>query len=457
MKQRLIKIFLFALPISASNLVNMLSSFIAMVFLAQISIKYVAAVSLSAALYYCFLTILTTSTYATSILISHEIGKTHDSHTSSIATVYSTGLLANLILIIPASVLLWHGDWLLTITGQDKLLSALTIPYFHYGALSLFPTLISTVNTQFFIGIGKPRISLFIAILRLITTVFFSYCLILGKFSMPKLGTGGITAAIALGQLFICIITFALLWLSPYFKPYHLFKHFLRTNKQMLMKFYRIGLPIGIQFGGELLAIAVITMMLGHLGVNALAATQIVSQFGMFLIMIMLGIVQALSVLTSASFGQRNFRLIRQDLFTSIVLLSSIYIAAGILVVVFYQPLLSLFFNIHDPSKADLLFLTLALMAIRWTNLWIDGLRNLFSATLRGVHLSAYPMQVGLACLWLISLPMSYIGGFIYPGHAIGLTIGFSGGFITASIILWLKIQNLTHQFINKNEQLAQQ
>ena len=59
------------------------------------------------------------------------------------------------------------------------------------------------INGQLLIGLGMPNISFIFSIIRLFLNVAVSYCLILGKFSLPKLGIAGITASAFFVQIVI--------------------------------------------------------------------------------------------------------------------------------------------------------------------------------------------------------------------------------------------------------------
>ncbi len=85
--------------------------------------------------------------------------------------------------------------------------------------------------------------------------------------------------------------------------------------------------------------------------------------------------------------------------------------------------------------------LAIYFFAIATVVLFIDGVRNILSGALRGLHDSNSPMKIGVSCLWLISLPVCYLVGFVLHGGPVGLRIGFGSGFIVACILLYLRLR----------------
>lgn len=441
MNNRLKKIAYFSLPVCANNLINILGTIIGVIFVAHLGVTEIAAMSMASSLYIALLTIATTTSYATSIMVGHANSKLDEGQgNSDVARIFKSANIAVMMLSLPVSMVLWHGDTLLSWAGQPESLTKLTQSYFHFAALSLFPTNLSMVNGQLCIGLGKPNISFVFSIIRLVLTCIVSYGLILGKLSMPKLGITGVTATVFFVQIFVCLLTYAFFKVSPSFKKLNLFNRKNFFHLKSIGEFYRLGLPIGVQFGGELAAIFVNTMMLGHLGVNALAASQVASQYGLLLIMIVLGVSQTLSVFTSINHASNNQVQIKQDTVLGIQLLTMVFVGLGVIFFVSYKPLISVYFDINAVKNHELFHLTLVLLILRWFTLYVDGLRNLLSGVLRGMKQSHYPMQIGLYCLWLISIPCAYLGGFVLHAGVVGLAIGFMSGFVVATIVLWLRL-----------------
>ncbi|MCW8449917.1 MATE family efflux transporter [Legionella quinlivanii] len=443
MDHRLKKIALFSLPVSANNLINILGNIIGVILVAQLGIKEIAAVNISTSLYIVLLTITSTCTYATSILTGIEVAKAESGQDSSHARVFQSSIIAIILFSLPIAVIMWHGSNLLELAGQPGTLTQLTVPYFHFASLAIFAINLGMVNSQFCIGLKKPKISLYFSLLRLLLISILSYGLILGHMGLPKLGIAGIPASAFYAQSIVCLLMYAYFMVSLDFKRLNLFKHFKQLTLSSLIRFYKLGVPIGVQFGGELAAIFVNTMMIGYFGTDALAASQVSIQYGLLLIMIFLGLSQTLSVFTSINYQENQVQTIKKDCLAAVKLHSILFLGLGVLFAIAYRPLISLYFDVNLVENYYLLNLTLIITAIRWFILYFDGLRSLFAGVLRGLGHSAYPMKIGLFCLWFISNLCSYLIGFVLNGGIIGLCIGFSSGFVVASLLLWLRLNSL--------------
>jgi Na+-driven multidrug efflux pump len=103
--------------------------------------------------------------------------------------------------------------------------------------------------------------------------------------------------------------------------------------------------------------------------------------------------------------------------------------------------LINLYVDVDNPLNQNMVHLAIYFFAIAAIALSLDGLRNMLAGALRGVHDSKAPMQIGIICLWFISLPVCYLVAFTFKGGPVGLQIGFASGFIVASILLWRRMQ----------------
>jgi len=432
------KINAFALPISASGIINMLSSFIAMMMIAQLGEVQLAAAALAVPTFITIMTITATMFFAVGILISHHKGK--ENHPYEIGLVVKNGFWLACFLWIPSALILWHIDKLLLVLGQEPKLVALTHNYFHFTALGMLPLMIVCVLTQFYLGVGNSRFSLIISIISLPITVITSYGFILGHFGLPKLGLAGGACAYLITQSVLLVVVVFIMYLRKSVHQYGIFNKPFMPKYSICKSIFDLGMPVGIQFGTEIAAFTFSTYLLGYFGVVALASSQIVNQYFMLVLMVTLGLAQALTLFISQAYAKHDAKLINQYLYASLLTLIVYALVATLFFILFPAALIKFFIgkNTIDPA---LLHLTKIFFEISCVVMFIDGARHLLSGALRGFHDSQAPMRIGIIAMWLVSLPCCYLVGFTLNGGPIGLRIGFVTGFIFASLMLWLRIR----------------
>jgi MATE family multidrug resistance protein len=445
MFKNIYKVLSFAFPISTGALLNMLSSFIAMLMVAKLGKLELAAGALAVSTFIVMMTVVATIFYALGILISHHKG--NENAEMAISALVRNGFWLAIILAIPTALCLANADKLLLFFGQDLQLVLITQDYFFYAGLSMFPILIGGVITQFYSGIGNPKFTLLFSLISLPIMILLSYGFVLGNFGLPSLGLGGVACSSFITQSLLCLGVIAYMCASQKIRAYSIFtgKGRFWPNWSLCKSILVLGLPIGIQFGGEIAAMAGLTYLMGFFGVIALAATQIVSQYSMLFVMVTLGLSQALSILISQAKNKQDYSLIKGYIISAILILVLFLIITYTLFFLNPEALVNLYINdinnVDNIENNELTNLTITLFSISAIIVLFDGIRNLLSGGLRGLRDSKAPMIVGIVCLWGISLPMAYVTAFTFEGGPVGLRTGFISGFVIAAVLLWLRIQ----------------
>lgn len=438
------KVIAFALPISAGAVVNMISGFIAMMMVASLGKEQLAAGALAIPTFITMMTVTATIFYAVGILISHQRGQNKTQ--IEIGLIVKNGFFLALFMAFPAALILWYIDQFLLIIGQDPQLVNYARGYFHFAAMNMVPMLINAVISQFYAGTGKPHFTLWIALVSFPLTILIAYSLILGHFGLPAFGLSGITCASFIVQSMMMVFILAMMfWREKTgITSYQLFNKIFHLNWSICKSIFTLGMPIGIQFGGELAAMTAASYLMGYFGASALAASQIVSQYTMLVVILIIGLTQALSILISEAYGRSDIYLVKKYLNASIVILILCCSIVSILFLGFPKVLIQ-FYMSQENSDVRLEYLSVIFFAISACLIFIDGIRHLLSGALRGLHDSRGPMRIGVIAMWLVSLPMSYLIGIICHGGPIGLRIGFVSGFILAAILLFMRIRQKLH------------
>ena len=420
----------YAMPISATNLLGVIPTFFITMMLGKLGKPELAAFSIANISYITLRAFTVASLYSVSILI----GKFHASGDKEmVANTLVSGFWLCLILGLPATLILWHGSQILSLLNQPPEVVALTVNFFHYAAFTIVPTMLCAAMGQFYNGIGKPLMSTIFSFVNLPLVIAISYTLILGPANM---GLAGSSCAFLIAQLIVLVM--AVIYMRFSFAWQYLFLNPVKVYEWKLIKqVYTIGIHIGLQFLGELGAITASTYLMGYLGIIALASAQIVSQYTIFIVMLTMGIAQALSILTAASRGRGHQHLIEPYLRAAFILVIIVFALFAAMVFIMPLQLMALFINVHDPNNTGLIHLTYWLLVLSIPILFIDAIRNLLTNVLRGMENSKFPMLIGIVGLWFIGIPACYIFGIVLHYGPIGLRIGFGSGFIVAAAILW--------------------
>jgi MATE family multidrug resistance protein len=432
------QVILFALPISAGGLVNAIASFVSMMMVAVVGKEQLAAGSLANTTFMTVMTVTATVFYSVGILIS--LGRSQNKSPAEIGLIVKNSFCLAIFFAVPAGLGLWYADKLLLFFRQDPQLVTLTRDYFHFAAINMFPMLGCCVIGQFYAGIGKPRFTLLISLISLPLTIILAYGFVLGHFGFPKLGLSGVTSASLIVQTLVMVGVLLIMYFRENIKAYGLFNKPFLPRWLICKSIFTLGMPIGIQFGGEFVAITMAAYLMGHFGVTALAASQISGQYYMLIIILLIGLTQALSILVSEAYGKGDYDLINAYIHASIFILIICCLLVAIVFCGFPKELIR-FFAGEKIVDVHLQYLTIAFLAINTVLLFVDGLRHLLSGALRGLHDSHGPMRIGIVALWLISLPTCYLTGFPLKGGPIGLRIGFLSGFVFAAVVLMLRVR----------------
>ena len=106
-------------------------------------------------------------------------------------------------------------------------------------------------------------------------TVALSYILVLGKLGSPQFGLSGINLASFITGTLTVVWCFWLAKCAKWSRPFQVFASWHGISWQRCRALIHLGWPISIQVSGELLALTVITYLLGLFGVSALAAGKL--------------------------------------------------------------------------------------------------------------------------------------------------------------------------------------
>ncbi len=427
------KLAYLAVPMAITQLITMGSSFLCMSMLSQLGHQVLAA---SALIFSISISVLVTSIsilFALSLLIGHAYG---EKDYLAVGSLLQQGWVIGALISLPTMFICWNIYPVLIFLGQDKELSRIVEVFFHASILRVPIILFSVANQQLCFGVNKQRIDMYANIAGVVVLLVSSYLLIFGKLGLPAFGVAGFGYASTLQSFFYFIVVSCCLYFDDYFKKFELFRMRFHKNWQSLKKLFKFGWPISLQISGEVICFSVIATFMGWLGKDSLSGYQIIMQYQFLIVVPVFAISQASGILIGQAYGGKQMSDINSYGQAGLLFVCVITALIGSLFLIIPKTLCLPYLDIHNPANAHIMSIAVLLFAVLAIAQFLDGIRNLLTGCLRGVLDVQFPMRIGLGALWLISLPIAYLFGFLFHWGAVGVMIGWTLGVGLGTVIL---------------------
>src|SRR5690554_4658879 len=362
-----------------------------------------------------------------------------------ISRVFQHGFLINMffggllfLLILLATPILSH------LNQPDEVVD-LAVPYLGIITLSLIPFMFFQTFKQFTEGLSQTKQAMLITIFCNMVNVFLNWVLIYGNLGFPALGLNGAGLATLTSRVAMGVIMYWYVRRSKRYKPYRLRFNFKKLSFPMISKMLNIGIPSGFQFIFEAGAFSSAAIMMGWIGVDALAAHQIAINLASISYMMASGLSSAATVRVGNQLGRRDIQNLREIGFTSFSMaaLFMLFFAVGFIVFRNYLPML----YINDSSVVEMAASLLIFAGIFQLS---DGVQVVGLGALRGMADVRIPTIITLVAYWVIGLPLGYLLAFNYGYNEHGIWCGLLIGLTVAAAMLVFRFNFLTEKLLNK-------
>jgi MATE family multidrug resistance protein len=320
----------------------------------------------------------------------------------------------------------------LSLLGQPQEVRAILLPYWLSMAAWIVPFTLFFGIKALFDAIGRPWTGVALSYIGVVVNVPANYIFI-HVLDMGLLGAG---LASVLSQSLSLLASLGVLAYAPSLAR---FRARVVLTWRDIVRQARETWPLCLGYASEGGAYAMVGVMMGWLGAEALAAHQIVNALAALAYMIPLGVAGATSIRVGHAVGALHPLRLRPILKAACgivtfwqVLMALLFIAGG-------RPLAAVLSD--DPAVIELaatLFLVVGFLQVA------DGLQGTALGALRGMSDTAWPTLVTLTAYWPIALPACYFLGFWAGFGAVGIWLGYTLGLIVAATLLPLRFWRLT-------------
>ncbi len=383
---------------------------------------------------------------AASPLIAAERGRNRHAVREVRRTVRQ-GLWAALAISVPSWFVLWHGEAILLVLGQDPHLSALAGSYLRTLQWGMLPFLGYLVLRSYLAAMERPRWAIAAVAIAFLFNIFANWVLMFGNLGFPALGLPGSGLATTLASWVLFAGVAAVLLLDRRFRRYRLFGRFWRPDWKRFRDYWRLGLPIGATLAFEVTIFNAAVFLMGIIGKDALAAHTIAIQIASLVFMVPLGFGMAVTVRVGRAYGARDPEGIRLAGWTSFALGVGFMVLTATVMVVAPRMLVGAFLDISDP--ANQIVVDLAVVFLFYAALFqvADGAQAVASGMLRGLHDTSMPMLYAAVGYWGIGLPLGAGLAFWTDLKGSGIWIGLAAGLTVVAVLMmqrWLRRESLS-------------
>ena len=387
------KLFYYCMPVFLLQWLGTLTSTVSAKFLSQYHTDALAASGLTYRAFLIVLLCLNGFSFAQGVMIAKSNHK-NETIAQLTAFILILGVLLGLGLLVMPSIL--------TLAHDPAPLVALSVPYFHWLALTCPLIAFNGLWQQCFLIYKKPVWVAVIAILYFIVSVITNHIFILGIHGHLAYGLAGSAIGELCAQGAVTCLTLVFIQLLPSAslkKSWYHKKNLIQT----WIKSLKLGSPIALRWMNEMIAMAVIAVLISYLGKDALSGFRVVSQLDILALMIAYSMNIILAILLAHAQSKKAFqKIFRISFFITL----SLTFLCSLLFWICPEWLLIDFFNLK-PSA--LLTLSAELLRLTGLGLLFTATRQICNAALRARDDTFWPFIFSIISEWGIAVFGSFL------------------------------------------------
>jgi putative MATE family efflux protein len=397
-----------AVPIALQNLVSSSLNMVDTLMISSLGKASISAVGLANQVFFFYILISFGINSGSSIFISQYWGR---EDVKSIRKVLGLALSISAFAGVIFTIIgFFFPEFVMKIFIQDPEVVKLGADYLKIVSLSYLITAISFAYSVALRSTGRPGVPLQVSIISFLVNTFFNYILIFGKLGIAPMGVKGA----ALGTLIARIVEIVFILYSVYKNPGPLsatLKELLDWDKIFVARYLKTTYPVIVNEAFWSLGQIMYSIAYARIGVEATAAVQIVTTIQNIFFVIVRGLANASTVMIGNKIGagEKEESYNYAIMFLSMATLSGLFL--GLTMALTPGVSLSLFRDL-DPEVYFVARKMLVIMGL------IFAIKT-FNATvvvgvLRGGGDTTYSMYLEMGAVWLVGVPLAFIGALVF-------------------------------------------
>ncbi len=424
-----------ALPLAATNLLQMLIHAVDVIFIARLGDQPLAASSLGIAVFGLTMWAMTGMTGACAPLIAAELGRRGPAVREVRRTV-RMGLWVSVGFGLLGMGIGFSGEAILLATGQDAQIAALSGRFLAILSWAMIPMILASVFRIFVAALGKPAYATAITLLALGTNILGNWVLVFGNLGAPALGLEGSALSSLVTSLAMIAAYVVVIGHDRMLRRYHILGRWWRPEWQRLRQIMLIGSPIALTVLAEAGLFSGAALLMGRIGPVELAAHTLALNLAALTFQIPFGIAQAATIRVGYHFGAQD-RAAAGRAGWSALLVSVLFMgvmAAGMMLAPRF--ILSLYVDPAAPQNAAMVAFAVQYLLVAAAFQLFDGAQAVAAGALRGLQDTRMPLLIALFGYWMVGFVIAIWLGFYTPLQGTGVWIGLAVGLVVVAALL---------------------
>ncbi len=434
-----------AMPLILGNLAQSMIYATDLVLLGRLSADALAAGSLAVNIYGPFLMFGTGLLSALPPMIASERGRRKHS-VRDVRRSVRQGLWVAASITVPSWLILWHGEAILLVLGQDPALAAQGGQFLQIVMWSL-PAYFVHLVLRFYISAMERAFAVFAVLFAtVIVNAVAGWALIFGHLGLPALGFAGAALGSAISTFFLCAGLGIVVVTDRHFCRYRLFGRWWRADWQRYLSIWKLGLPIAIMILLEIGVFNAAVFVMGLIDRTSLAAHAVAIQIAAFAFMVPMGISQAATVRVGLGFGAGDSGLITRAGWLAFAIGVGFMCMTALSLLLFPRAMVGIFLDVNDPANSAIVATAMSFLAIAALFQIVDGAQVVGAGVLRGLHDTKWPMIYAAIGYWVIGLGVGLTLAFPLRLRGVGIWFGLASGLaVVAALVLirWIRRDRL--------------
>lgn len=309
-------------------------------------------------------------------------------------------LFAGLAVIMPENMMrLFTNDAELIAIGASYL-RYMSISYLCWGIIEVYLAVLRSI--------GRVVICTALNVAAFSLNIFLNAVFIFGLFGAPRLGAKGVAIATSLSRLIELALCFAVSFMSKDIKLD--FRYLFIRNKALFSDFVRLSLPA---LGNDIswsVAFSMYSVIIGHLGTDAVAANSFVIVVRNFGTILCFGMASAGGILIGNIIGENKLEEARTGA-KKLMKLTVITGAVGGLIILAIMPFVLKYAALSEQAMHYLKYMLLI------NTYYIMG-AAVNTTLIAGVFRAGGDSRFGLICdvidMWVYAVPLGFLAAFVF-------------------------------------------